>query len=76
MLYRGWENIQSEIEFIFLFTQVIQFDQNYKSRVVGVSSEIGFTMDRRPFRAISLHLILPSLQKPVNISAIPDVTWY
>ena len=36
----------------YLLTQVVQYDKYYKSRAVGVTSEVGLTTDRRPFRAV------------------------
>ena len=37
---------------------MLQSDLYYKSRAVGVTSQVGLTPDRRPFRAIPLLLFL------------------
>ena len=55
----------------YLFTEVIQSNKYYKSRVVGVTSEVGLTTDR--------DLAEPLVLKKHDVfytSAIPEVTWY
>ena len=47
VLYRGKEQIHSEIELIiFYVTEVVPSDKYYKSHAVGVSSKVGLTTDR------------------------------
>ena len=43
---------------------MVQSDEYYKSRAVGVTSEVGLTPDRRPFRVVSLVLFLLLLLLP------------
>ena len=45
-LYRVKEEIHCEIEVNYLLTKVVQFNKYYKSRAVGVTSEVGLTTDR------------------------------
>ena len=64
LLYRGKEKIHSKrkrytVKILnCILTQVLQSDKYYKSLAVGVTSEVGLTPDRRPFRVISLLLFL------------------
>ena len=44
LLYRGKEEIQSEIK--SYLTEVVQSNKYYKHRVVGVTSEVSLTTDR------------------------------
>ena len=58
---------------------MVQSDEYYKSRGVGVTSEVGLTTDRRPFRAVSLSAsAFPcgSETRRLYTSAIPDVMWH
>ena len=48
MLYRCKEKIHSENKVNYSLNQVLQYDLYYKSRAVGVTSEVGLTTDRRP----------------------------
>ena len=55
----------------YLLTEVVQSDKYYKSRAVGVTSEVGLTTVR--------DLSVPYVLKKHDVfytSAIPEVTWY
>ncbi len=43
VLYRGNEEILSDIRINYSFTELVQFSKYCKSRVVGVTSEVGLT---------------------------------
>ena len=51
----------------YLLTEVVQSDKYYKSRAVGVTSEVGLTTDR--------DLSVPMcLKNTTSFKAIPEVT--
>ena len=56
-------------------------DKYYKSRAVGVTSEVGLTTDRRPSElslCFSFYFPFSVLERHgvFYISMIPEVTWY
>ena len=62
---------------------MVQSDKNYKSRAVGITSEVCLTTDRRPFRAVSCFSFCFCICFPVlarhgvfHTSAIPEDMCY